>query len=96
MSYYHQYNYYIFLGQGIFLLAISILFQELLLAEQWAKLNKLPFLPVSKQVAEFEKEPIKELYIFMDDTDEYCPVILHFVIINKTFKEYKAPGKLEN
>jgi phospholipase A2 len=72
------------------------LFQEILLAEQWARLNHMPFPPVAKQVARFEKEPIKELYVFKDDNDEYCPVILHFVILNKTFKQFKAPGMLKS
>ncbi|KAF4529977.1 hypothetical protein B566_EDAN015746 [Ephemera danica] len=67
-------------------------FKEILLAEQWARLNHMPFPPVARQVAQFEKEPVRELYVFKDEKDEYCPVILHFVILNKTFRHFKAPG----
>ncbi|BFZ00505.1 hypothetical protein BsWGS_03542 [Bradybaena similaris] len=65
-------------------------FKELLLAEKWARLNRLPFPPIDTSV--FEREGMKELYIFRHPTDPHCPVVLHFVLVNKTFRYYKKPG----
>ncbi|GAB1603689.1 cytosolic phospholipase A2-like isoform X2 [Argonauta hians] len=65
-------------------------FKELLLAEKWARINNLPFPPIDTSV--FEKEGMKELYIFRDPSDPYCPVIMHFVLCNLKFREFKEPG----
>ncbi|BFZ06037.1 hypothetical protein BsWGS_09076 [Bradybaena similaris] len=64
-------------------------FKELLLAEKWAKLNRLPFPPIDTSV--FDKDDIKELYIFRHPTDVNCPVIFHFVLVNQKFRYYKKP-----
>ena len=61
------------------------------MAEQWARENNCPFPPVKDDPA--IKDPdIKELYIFEDKNDKKCPIVMHFVLINKTFKEFKMPG----
>lgn len=66
----------------------------MLLAEKWALTNKVPFPPIEKIVrTQYAKEPVRECYVFKHPDDPYCPVILHFVIINNEFKKYKAPGK---
>lgn len=65
-------------------------FKELLLAEKWARLNKLPFPPIDITV--FDREGMKELYIFKHPTDHYCPVVMHFVLVNIDFRQEKAPG----
>ncbi|CAG5136620.1 unnamed protein product, partial [Candidula unifasciata] len=65
-------------------------FKELLLAEKWARLNRLPFPPIDTAV--FDREGMKELYIFRHPTDPHCPVVFHFVLVNKTFRYYKKPG----
>ncbi|XP_059164143.1 uncharacterized protein LOC131947080 [Physella acuta] len=65
-------------------------FKELLLAEKWARLNRLPFPPIDTSV--FEREGMKELYIFRDEKDPHCPIVFHFVLVNKTFKQFKAPN----
>ena len=65
--------------------------QELLLAEKWAKLNRLPFPPIDTSV--FEREGMKELYIFRHPTDPHCPIVFHFPLTNKTFRDFKAPGE---
>ncbi|CAG5114679.1 unnamed protein product, partial [Candidula unifasciata] len=64
-------------------------FKELLLAEKWAKLNRLPFPPIDTSV--FDKDDVKELYIFRHPTDNSCPIVLHFVLVNRKFKLYKKP-----
>ncbi|XP_042855448.1 cytosolic phospholipase A2-like isoform X3 [Penaeus japonicus] len=67
-------------------------FKELLLAERWAIQNKVPFPPIEKQVAQYENEEVKECYVFKHPVDHYCPVILHFPLVNNNFKKFKAPG----
>nr|CAD7412788.1 unnamed protein product [Timema poppensis] len=71
----------------------SIVFQELLLAEKWARLRNASFPPVAQQVEEFLKHPLRECYLFEDTEDPCCPVILFFVLINKCFRTHKDVGK---
>lgn len=35
---------------------------------------------------------LKEFYVFSDPTDPICPVVVHFALVNKTFKEQIRPG----
>lgn len=65
-------------------------FKELLLAEQWAKKQKVPFPPIDVSV--FDREGMKEMYIFKHPTDPTCPVVLHFVLINLDFRKFIKPG----
>ncbi|CAG0886325.1 unnamed protein product [Cyprideis torosa] len=67
-------------------------FKELEQAEKWARLNHVKFPPVKKLVEEFRKEEMRECYVFEDPEDPSCPIILHFVLLNLSFKEFKAPG----
>lgn len=67
-------------------------FKELLLAEKWATQNKVPFPPIQKQVEQYEGQEVRECYVFKHPTDQFCPVILHFCLVNNKFKEFKAPG----
>lgn len=69
------------------------LLQELLLAEKWAKMNKLPFPKIDQNV--FDREGLKECYVFKPknpDVEKDCPTIIHFVLANINFRKYKAPG----
>ncbi|KAL4219877.1 Cytosolic phospholipase A2 [Mactra antiquata] len=65
-------------------------FKELLLAAQWAKKHKVPFPPIDTTV--FDREGMKELYIFKDPTDANCPVVLHFCLVNIEFRKFVKPG----
>lgn len=68
-------------------------FKELLLAEKWAKMNKLPFPKIDTKV--FDREGLKECYVFKPKnpmTERDCPTIIHFVLANINFRHYKAPG----
>ncbi|XP_030881372.1 cytosolic phospholipase A2 [Leptonychotes weddellii] len=68
-------------------------FKELLLAEKWAKMNKLPFPKIDPQV--FDREGLKECYVFKPknpDMEKDCPTIIHFVLANINFRKYKSPG----
>ncbi|KAK7094705.1 cytosolic phospholipase A2-like isoform X2 [Littorina saxatilis] len=65
-------------------------FKELLLAEKWARMNNVPFPPIDPTVV--DREGLKECYIFKDPKDPHCPVVMHFVLINITFRDQKKPG----
>ncbi|KAK7090826.1 cytosolic phospholipase A2-like [Littorina saxatilis] len=65
-------------------------FKELLLAEKWARLNRLPFPPIDPTIV--ERDGLKELYVFQNPDDPHCPVVLHFALVNINFREFKAPG----
>uniref|UniRef100_A0A8D0DP43 Phospholipase A2 n=1 Tax=Salvator merianae TaxID=96440 RepID=A0A8D0DP43_SALMN len=68
-------------------------FKEILLAEKWAKMNSLPFPKIDPYV--FDREGLKECYVFKPKnpaSDVDCPTIIHFVLANINFRNYKAPG----
>ncbi|KAK3584072.1 hypothetical protein CHS0354_014971 [Potamilus streckersoni] len=67
-------------------------FKELLLAEKWARIHKVPFPPIDTTV--FDREGMKELYIFENPNDPHCPVVLHFPLVNIEFRKYLQPGVL--
>ncbi|XP_028401055.1 cytosolic phospholipase A2-like [Dendronephthya gigantea] len=66
-------------------------FQELLKAEVWAKDHSLPF-PQIKGNPVTEDPEIRECYVFENKDDVRCPTILHFPLVNKTFRNYLKPG----
>lgn len=71
---------------------ISKYLQELLLAEKWARMNKLPFPKIDPKV--FDREGLKECYVFKPRKGEKnCPTIIHFVLVNINFRTFKAPGE---
>jgi phospholipase A2 len=82
MVFIYLYIYYIF----------SLSSKELLLAEEWAKKNNYPFPPINAH-EQLEKDGLKECYVFRHPTDRTCPVVIHFALVNKDFKEYSKPGK---
>ncbi|XP_019614069.1 PREDICTED: cytosolic phospholipase A2-like [Branchiostoma belcheri] len=65
-------------------------FRELLLAEKWARINGVPFPPIDTSV--FDREGMKECYVFKHPTDDKCPIVLHFVLVNIEFRKFKKPG----
>ncbi|XP_066470299.1 cytosolic phospholipase A2 delta-like [Tiliqua scincoides] len=44
------------------------------------------------ELTEEDKENPKECYVFEDKSNPDAPVVLHFPLVNNTFKEYKSPG----
>lgn len=66
-------------------------FNELYLAEQWARANNLKFPPINAK-EQLQTDGIKEYYVFTDPADPTCPVVVHFPLVNKTFKEQSKPG----
>ncbi|KAM8921251.1 cytosolic phospholipase A2 zeta [Pelodytes ibericus] len=67
-------------------------FEVLELTEQYCKERGIPF-PDIILSAEDQKQP-KECYLFKDDDDPRCPIVLHFPMVNDTFRKFKAPGVL--
>ncbi|KAG8228645.1 hypothetical protein J437_LFUL008296 [Ladona fulva] len=66
-------------------------FRELLLAEKWAIKNKVLFPPIEKLVQRYYDEPLREVYVFKHPDNPYCPLLVHCIIFNGQFKEYKLP-----
>lgn len=62
------------------------------MAEEWAKKNNVKFPPIDAE-EQFERHGMKEFYVFRHPTDPSCPIVMHFVMVNLTFREEKAPGK---
>lgn len=69
-------------------------FRELLLAEKWALLHRIPFPPIREIVKQFLDDPVQECYVFKDANDANTPVIIFFPLVNKDFRKYKSPGVL--
>ncbi|KAM8874770.1 cytosolic phospholipase A2 isoform 1-T2 [Spinachia spinachia] len=66
-------------------------FKEILLAEKWARMNKLPFPKIDPKV--FDREGLKECYVFKPERGQKnCPTVIHFVLVNIDFRTFKAPG----
>ncbi|XP_053331492.1 cytosolic phospholipase A2 zeta [Spea bombifrons] len=65
-------------------------FQVLDLTKQYCRERGIPF-PDTTISEEDEKLP-KECYVFMDKDDSACPIVLHFPMVNNTFRKFKAPG----
>uniref|UniRef100_A0A3Q3WII9 Phospholipase A2 n=1 Tax=Mola mola TaxID=94237 RepID=A0A3Q3WII9_MOLML len=66
-------------------------FKEILMAEKWARMNKLPFPKIDPKV--FDREGLKECYVFKPRKGEKnCPTVIHFVLVNINFRTFKAPG----
>jgi len=40
-----------------------------------------------------ESEPIREVYVFEDEENPEVPIVIHFPMINLSFKQFKAPGE---
>ncbi|KAM3920739.1 cytosolic phospholipase A2 delta-like [Leptodactylus fuscus] len=45
-------------------------------------------------LSEEERKTHKECYVFNDDEINNCPIVLHFPLVNDTFKKFKEPGVL--
>ena len=67
----------------------GISLQELILAEKWARHNKLPFPRIAQKVKDYTKEDFKECFVFHDEDKPNAPIVMHFILGNKTFKTHK-------
>ena len=66
-----------------------------MLAEEWARENNFKFPPIDATY-QFFKDDYKEFYVFSDPKDPTCPVVVHFPLVNKTFKEQSMPGLIHD
>uniref|UniRef100_A0A8C3NAC2 Phospholipase A2 n=1 Tax=Geospiza parvula TaxID=87175 RepID=A0A8C3NAC2_GEOPR len=65
-------------------------FKQLEMTYKYCKIQNIPF-PKVELSPEEEKNP-KECYIFADAEDPRAPIVIHFPLVNDTFKEFKEPG----
>ncbi|XP_026998828.2 cytosolic phospholipase A2 zeta-like [Tachysurus fulvidraco] len=52
--------------------------------------RELPFPNID--FSKFDGEPPKEVYVFEDEENPDAPIVVHFPLVNISFKEFKAPG----
>ncbi|XP_048047222.1 cytosolic phospholipase A2 zeta [Megalobrama amblycephala] len=65
-------------------------FKVLKQSQEYCTDRKIPFPKIDfKKV---ESEPLKEVYVFEDKDDPEAPIVLHFPMVNVSFKQFKAPG----
>lgn len=74
------------------MLTISVTFQSLDKAYKYYSEQKIPFPKIS--LTEEDKKNLKECYLFQDSDLPGCPIVIFLPLVNDTFREYKAPGKL--
>ncbi|XP_069714145.1 cytosolic phospholipase A2 beta isoform X2 [Phaenicophaeus curvirostris] len=65
-------------------------FKQLEMTYKYCKIQKIPFPKV--EISEEEEENPKECYVFSDAEDPRAPIVIHFPLVNDTFKEFKEPG----
>ncbi|OWK62631.1 Cytosolic phospholipase A2 beta [Lonchura striata] len=64
-------------------------FKQLEMTYKYCKIQNIPF-PKVELSPEEEKNP-KECYIFAEAEDPRAPIVIHFPLVNDTFKEFKEP-----
>ncbi|XP_020337275.1 cytosolic phospholipase A2 zeta [Oncorhynchus kisutch] len=65
-------------------------FNVLKRTEVYCKDHSIPFPRID--FSSLEGQPLKELYVFEDEENPKAPIVLHFPLVNISFKEFKAPG----
>ncbi|XP_058609507.1 cytosolic phospholipase A2 zeta-like [Onychostoma macrolepis] len=59
-------------------------------SQEYCADRKIPFPKIDFK--EVESEPLKEVYVFEDQDNPEAPIVLHFPLVNVSFKQFKAPG----
>ncbi|KAF7704741.1 hypothetical protein HF521_021813 [Silurus meridionalis] len=52
--------------------------------------HQLPFPKID--FSKYTSQPYKEVYVFEDEKNPDAPIVLHFPLVNVSFKTYKEPG----
>uniref|UniRef100_A0A8C4UH95 Phospholipase A2 n=1 Tax=Falco tinnunculus TaxID=100819 RepID=A0A8C4UH95_FALTI len=65
-------------------------FKQLEMTYKYCKIQNIPFPKV--ELSKEEEENPKECYVFSDAEDPRAPIVIHFPLVNDTFKEFKEPG----
>ena len=68
------------------------IYQVLEKTAAYCKDHDIPF--PNADFASLEKEPQKEFYIFEDKENPKAPIVVHFPLVNVTYKHFKHPGML--
>ncbi|XP_028398219.1 cytosolic phospholipase A2-like [Dendronephthya gigantea] len=66
-------------------------FKNIIKAENWAREHGLPFPQIVGNPV-LENPEIQECYVFEDLANPDCPIVLHFPLVNKSFRDFSAPG----
>nr|XP_033808459.1 cytosolic phospholipase A2 delta-like [Geotrypetes seraphini] len=61
---------------------------------QYCTEQRIPFPKI--ELSEEERKNPKECCVFMDEKSSNSPIVLHFPLVNDTFKTHKAPGVKRN
>lgn len=64
--------------------------QVLKLTQQYCSERSIPFPPITLSKEDWKNS--KECYIFTDAKNPKTPIVLHFPLINQSFRKFKAPG----
>ncbi|KAK9959808.1 hypothetical protein ABG768_009909 [Culter alburnus] len=65
-------------------------FKAIKQTQEYCAVRKIPFPKIDYK--KLESEPIKEVYVFEDKDNPEAPIVLHFPMVNISFKQFKAPG----
>ncbi|XP_036397454.1 cytosolic phospholipase A2 zeta-like [Megalops cyprinoides] len=57
---------------------------------QYCADHRLPFPNID--FSSLEGKPLQECYLFRDEDNPSAPIVLHFPLINASFREFRAPG----
>ncbi|XP_043929950.1 cytosolic phospholipase A2 zeta-like [Protopterus annectens] len=66
-------------------------FKGLQLTEQYCAERKINFPKIDLSNVDVEHD-LKECYMFVDEENPHVPIVLHFPLVNDTFREFKSPG----
>ena len=82
---------FIFVKQSNHQIISFLIFKELLLAEEWAKHHNLPFPRIDP--TRYDREGMKECYIFHDEDQPEAPIVMHFMLANVNYRRFSEPGE---
>lgn len=74
------------------LIFCSVVIQPLEQVGKYTTEQGIPFPKI--RMTEEDKKTLKECYVFEDAENPRAPIVLFFPLVNDTYKNYKAPGKL--
>ncbi|XP_018414769.1 PREDICTED: cytosolic phospholipase A2 zeta [Nanorana parkeri] len=67
-------------------------FEVLHLTKKYCRERGIEFPSIT--VSEKDEQQPKECYVFMDEDNPHSPIVIHFPLVNDTFRTYKEPGLL--
>ncbi|XDV43092.1 hypothetical protein PO909_011637 [Leuciscus waleckii] len=65
-------------------------FKAIKQTQQFCAERKIPFPKIDYK--KLESEPIREVYVFEDKENPEVPIVIHFPMVNLSFRQFKAPG----